>query len=284
MALQNDELIALALGELREALPAARAAKVAARVGRPRAARDVFARAGPAEAPGDAHGRRGPGPRRRLDRDRPARYDRRRRHQRPPRGRGHLMNSVVVHYQEIALKGRNRPWFIARLVRNLKTATSDLDVTARRHDDGTHRDHARLGRTRGSRWPSGCATCSASRTSRARRSCRSTSTASRTAILDDLGDLRRVHVPRVGAPRRQAVSADVAADRARGRRPHQGGEGLARRSRRSGADDPRRAADRRGVLLLRQGAGPGGLPTGIERPRGVPAVGRHRFAGGGATG
>ena len=38
------------------------------------------------------------------------------------------MNSVVVHYQEIALKGRNRPWFIARLVRNIRTATSDLDV------------------------------------------------------------------------------------------------------------------------------------------------------------
>jgi len=38
------------------------------------------------------------------------------------------MNSVVVHYQEIALKGRNRPWFIAKLVRSLKNATSDLDV------------------------------------------------------------------------------------------------------------------------------------------------------------
>ncbi len=38
------------------------------------------------------------------------------------------MKSVVVHYQEIALKGRNRPWFIARLVRNIKTATADLDV------------------------------------------------------------------------------------------------------------------------------------------------------------
>ena len=38
------------------------------------------------------------------------------------------MKSVVVHYQEIALKGRNRPWFIARLVRNIKIATSDLDV------------------------------------------------------------------------------------------------------------------------------------------------------------
>ncbi|HKY19663.1 MAG TPA: tRNA uracil 4-sulfurtransferase ThiI [Vicinamibacterales bacterium] len=38
------------------------------------------------------------------------------------------MKSVVVHYQEIALKGRNRPWFIGRLVRNIRTATSDLDV------------------------------------------------------------------------------------------------------------------------------------------------------------
>ena len=40
------------------------------------------------------------------------------------------MKSVIVHYQEIALKGRNRPWFVARLVRNLRQATSDLDVKA----------------------------------------------------------------------------------------------------------------------------------------------------------
>ena len=38
------------------------------------------------------------------------------------------MKSIVVHYQEIALKGRNRPWFIKRLVRNLRDATRDLDV------------------------------------------------------------------------------------------------------------------------------------------------------------
>jgi len=38
------------------------------------------------------------------------------------------MNSIVVHYQEIALKGRNRPWFIGRLVQNIRQATSDLDV------------------------------------------------------------------------------------------------------------------------------------------------------------
>jgi len=38
------------------------------------------------------------------------------------------MNSIVVHYQELALKGKNRPWFLGRLVRNLRRALSDLDV------------------------------------------------------------------------------------------------------------------------------------------------------------
>lgn len=38
------------------------------------------------------------------------------------------MTSVLVHYQELALKGRNRPWFIHTLVRNLRAALADLDV------------------------------------------------------------------------------------------------------------------------------------------------------------
>jgi thiamine biosynthesis protein ThiI len=38
------------------------------------------------------------------------------------------MNSIVIHYQEIALKGKNRPWFLGRLVRNLREALADLDV------------------------------------------------------------------------------------------------------------------------------------------------------------
>ena len=38
------------------------------------------------------------------------------------------MNSIVVHYQELALKGKNRPWFLGRLVRNLRRGLSDLDV------------------------------------------------------------------------------------------------------------------------------------------------------------
>lgn len=38
------------------------------------------------------------------------------------------MTSVVVHYQEIALKGKNRPWFVARLVRNIRESVRGLDV------------------------------------------------------------------------------------------------------------------------------------------------------------
>src|SRR5260221_2987804 len=38
------------------------------------------------------------------------------------------MKSVIIHYQEIALKGKNRPWFVARLVRNIRAATSGLDI------------------------------------------------------------------------------------------------------------------------------------------------------------
>ena len=38
------------------------------------------------------------------------------------------MKSVIVHYQELALKGRNRPWFVDRLKHNLRVATADLDI------------------------------------------------------------------------------------------------------------------------------------------------------------
>jgi tRNA uracil 4-sulfurtransferase len=38
------------------------------------------------------------------------------------------MTTIVVHYKELALKGRNRPWFIQLLVRNLKTALVGLPI------------------------------------------------------------------------------------------------------------------------------------------------------------
>jgi thiamine biosynthesis protein ThiI len=59
------------------------------------------------------------------------------------------MNSIVVHYKELALKGRNRPWFVQMLVRNLKMALSGLDVVAVRSMMG--RIEVELGRN-GS-WP-----------------------------------------------------------------------------------------------------------------------------------
>ena len=39
------------------------------------------------------------------------------------------MKSVVVRYQELAIKGKNRPWFVDRLKKNLLVATTGLDVT-----------------------------------------------------------------------------------------------------------------------------------------------------------
>ncbi len=46
------------------------------------------------------------------------------------------MNAVVVHYKELALKGKNRPWFIQVLLRNLKTALAGLHVRAFRSSMG----------------------------------------------------------------------------------------------------------------------------------------------------
>ena len=40
------------------------------------------------------------------------------------------MTSIVVHYKELALKGKNRPWFIHHLVRNLKSALAGLHVAS----------------------------------------------------------------------------------------------------------------------------------------------------------
>lgn len=36
--------------------------------------------------------------------------------------------TLLVRYKELALKGRNRPWFVDRLVRNLREVTADLAV------------------------------------------------------------------------------------------------------------------------------------------------------------
>ena len=46
------------------------------------------------------------------------------------------MTSIVVHYKELALKGKNRPWFIQLLVRNLQTALTGLHVASVRSSMG----------------------------------------------------------------------------------------------------------------------------------------------------
>jgi thiamine biosynthesis protein ThiI len=38
------------------------------------------------------------------------------------------MTSIVIHYKELALKGRNRPWFVKHLVRNLRVALADFEI------------------------------------------------------------------------------------------------------------------------------------------------------------
>ena len=46
------------------------------------------------------------------------------------------MNAVVVHYKELGLKGKNRPWFIQVLLRNLRTSLAGLHIPAFRSSMG----------------------------------------------------------------------------------------------------------------------------------------------------
>jgi thiamine biosynthesis protein ThiI len=50
---------------------------------------------------------------------------------------------LVVHFLELALKGRNRPWFVASLVRSIRLLLADQPVSHVRHVQG--RIEARLG-------------------------------------------------------------------------------------------------------------------------------------------
>ena len=123
------------------------------------------------------------------------------------------MTSVVVHYQEIALKGKNRPWFIGRLVRNIRTATSDLDV--RQVVSKMGRIEIVLGST--DAWD-GVAdrlrhVFGIANFSKAARVPLDIERISQ-SILEDLGDGQVLDVSRLCAAGRQAVSADVSPDRA----------------------------------------------------------------------
>ena len=139
------------------------------------------------------------------------------------------MKSIVVHYQEIALKGKNRPWFIARLSRNIREAVR-----------GPRRRRActsLMGRIEVVLGPATSWDAVRDRLSTVFGIANFARAARVTLDVDDdrggdpQGPRPRepADVPRLGAARRQALSADVAADRARGRRPHQGSARLDRR-------------------------------------------------------
>ena len=147
--------------------------------------------------------------------------------------------------------------------------------------DGAHRDRARAGARLGRRARPAVAVFGVGNFARRARAARRRGD----RAADPRGPRRPTtgDVPRLGAPRRQALSADVAADRARGRRPDQGSARLDGDLVASRADDPRRGAHRRGVLLLRQGPRRRRPAGRRERRACVPALGRHRLAGRGVA-
>jgi thiamine biosynthesis protein ThiI len=181
--------------------------------------------------------------------------------------------SFVVHYQEIALKGKNRPWFLAQLVRSLRRAVADLPKT---------RVNALMGRIEVVPGPSVPPAEVADRI-RHTFGIANFSLARRVpidldgiaaAVLQDLGD-RTCRSFRVSARRAdKRYPALVAADRARGGRADQGRDGVARGSRAARDRHPPRAAHQRGVLLLRQTRWSGGAAGRHCGARGLSALGR----------
>ena len=265
-------LVALAAREVAAAIPGARERRPEARHRHPREARDVLA------------GARRTGPARRDDAGRGARFSpatgskpgfRAQSRVRPlpvtwpPNRQSAIasdqssicqslqssMKSIIIHYGEIALKGKNRPWFVARLVKNIAQATNDLDIADVRVLHGPDRAGPRPGRDLGAGPRPRGARLRHRQLRAGGRAPRSTWTrlpprSSRTSV-------RRIPPTfRVSAQaRRQALSPELAGDRARSRRPHQG-------SARTGASNlgnPEftirvEALTQRSVLFLRQGA------------------------------
>jgi thiamine biosynthesis protein ThiI len=59
------------------------------------------------------------------------------------------VSTLVIHYLELSLKGKNRSWFIDQLIRSVRTVLAGLDVSHVRHVQG--RIEARLGEN--AHWP-----------------------------------------------------------------------------------------------------------------------------------
>ena len=193
------------------------------------------------------------------------------------------MRSIVVHYKELALKGKNRSWFIRMLVRNLQLALAGLHVAAIRQVMG--RIEIELGaETRLARGPRPAARrCSASPTSSPAGRGPHDLDALAAAILGDLGD-RAADSFRVTARRtdKRFPFTSPQIEREVGGRIKQA-KGWRVDLDRCGAHRARRHAAGRGVLLFRQGPGRRRPADGHRRPGRVSAVGRHRLAGRGVS-
>ena len=111
-----------------------------------------------------------------------------------------IMRIVVVHYKELALKGKNRPWFIQILVRNLQDGAGAASTCV-----GVRSVMGRIEIELGpdAPWPEvrerGWRVSSASRTSRAPAAGRTISTRWPRRFSRDLGDRDADVVPRVSA-------------------------------------------------------------------------------------
>ncbi|MDP6580841.1 MAG: tRNA uracil 4-sulfurtransferase ThiI [Vicinamibacterales bacterium] len=173
------------------------------------------------------------------------------------------MQSVIVHYQEIALKGRNRPWFVERLVSNIRAGTADLGVVKVRALMG----RIELQHESADDWPELCARLARlpgiANFSRAVRS-RWDIDAIADTVLDDLGD-------------QQVESFRVSAQRADKRFPmtspqierELGGRIKAARGWRVDLERPELTVrveilNDEAFCHLRKEPGPGGLPSGVS--------------------
>jgi hypothetical protein len=172
VAMTNDQLIARPIRSCSTS-SACPDLQAAARHRRARTARDFFAGAGRTAAAGRVDRRRWFCSGRRLDRYRTSRDYRRRGAVGTRRRRSSNrmpLTSVVVHYKELSLKGRNRPWFVQMLVQNIKRALRGLHVRSVRSIIGRIEielasDPARA-RPRARTFARGWAACSALRISR----------------------------------------------------------------------------------------------------------------------
>ena len=188
------------------------------------------------------------------------------------------------HYSEVALKGKNRSWFVGRLVRQIHGALAGLHVKEVRTHIG--RIEIVLGQDsmRFRKCAIACRESSASPTTRWPRICRSIS---RAWPRDRRRNCRRRKRPkqfsRARSPRRPEVRDAVARSRARSRIARVARARLEGRSRSRRPRDPRR--DRARLRVLLRGPRPGRRRAADRhrRPAGRAVVRRHRFAGGGVA-